>query len=205
MLCLRMLSILWFFSFLSSQTIVGSKHDFTASGFAWYTSDEICIICHTPHTADLTVAEAPLWNHEVTSATFTPYSSTTFDAQPGQPDGVTKLCLGCHDGTTAVDSWGGTTGEIVWPSFHGDVMGTNLGNDHPVSFTYDAALASADGELADPTAVSSGLGGTIADDMLTGGKIQCNSCHDVHNGTGLEYLLVKSNAGSGLCLTCHEK
>ena len=35
-------------------------------------------------------------------------------------------------------------------------LGTDLRNDHPISFTYDAALASADGELRTPP---SSLGG----------------------------------------------
>ncbi|NOY60274.1 MAG: cytochrome C, partial [Calditrichaeota bacterium] len=81
-------------------------------------------------------------------------------------------------------------------------------NDHPVSFTYDAALASTDGGLYDPTSQTSGLGGTIDADMLYSSKLQCASCHDVHNnhsnGTS-GHLLVKSNASSALCLTCHNK
>lgn len=41
--------------------IEGSKDDFSGSG--WTT--EICEPCHTPHNADTTVIDAPLWNHQV--------------------------------------------------------------------------------------------------------------------------------------------
>ncbi|NOX37617.1 MAG: cytochrome c3 family protein [Calditrichaeota bacterium] len=186
----------------NAQTIVGSPHDF--SGETWNPTGEICVVCHTPHHADITVTDAPLWNHEVTSATFTPYTSSTLDATVGQPDGVSKLCLSCHDGTVALDNFGGKTSGTTYIT--GDEnLGTDMRDDHPVSFVYDAALASADGELYDPTTAQSGLGGTIDEDMLVNHKLECSSCHDVHNGSGVAKLLVKSNANSDLCLTCHAK
>jgi hypothetical protein len=55
----------------------------------------------------------------VTQGTFTPFTSATLDAIVGDPDGVSKLCLSCHDGVTAVDSFAGTTGTI----FVGDGAG----------------------------------------------------------------------------------
>ena len=182
--------------------ISGSAHDFSTKGWS---GGEICVVCHTPHNSDNTVTSAPLWNHEVTAATFTLYSSSTLDAVVGQPDGNSKLCLSCHDGTVALDNFGGTT---VGTSFiNGEKkLGTDLSNDHPVSFTYDATLATTDGGLYDPTSQTSGLGGTIDADMLYNNELQCASCHDVHNNSGVsDHLLVKSNASSALCLTCHNK
>ncbi len=190
-------------TFLFGQTITGSAHDF--SGEQWNSTGEICIVCHTPHHADVSVTDAPLWNHEVTAATFTPYTSSTLTATDvGQPDGSSKLCLSCHDGTVAVDNFGGQTGGNDFVTGN-DLIGTDLTDDHPVSFVYDAALATNDGGLFDPTTTNSGLGGTINDDMLIGTKLQCASCHDVHNGSGVANLLLKSNANSDLCLTCHNK
>lgn len=187
---------------LGAQSIVGTDHDFSTDG--WNTTGEICIVCHTPHNADVSVTNAPLWNHQVTVATFALYSGATLDATMSQPDGASKLCLSCHDGTIALDNFGGKTDGT--PKITGDaLLGTDLSNDHPVSFTYDAALATTDGGLYDPTTVNSGMGGTIDDDMLFGGELQCSSCHDVHNGSGEAHLLVKANTGSGLCLTCHNK
>jgi len=182
--------------------ITGSEHDF--SGKSW-SGGEICIVCHTPHNADTSVAGAPLWNHEVTVATFTLYSGpgTLNATDMGQPAGVSKLCLSCHDGTVALDSFSGSTGSEYMTG--SELLGTDLSNDHPISFTYDAALATADGGLFDPTTQSSGLGGTIDVDLLMGNKLECSSCHDVHDKYGNSKLLVVSNAGSALCMTCHDK
>jgi predicted CXXCH cytochrome family protein len=182
--------------------ITSSSHDFQSSG--WNSTGEICVVCHTPHAADTTVVDAPLWNHEVTAATFTPYpSGGTMQAAPGQPDGSSKLCLSCHDGTVALDNFGGATGGTNYVS-GATLIDVDLRDDHPVSFTYDATLASNDGQLYDPTTQTSGLGSTIDVDMLFSGKLQCASCHDPHDA-GVAKLLVKSNAASDLCLTCHIK
>lgn len=185
-----------------SQTILNSAHDF--SGETWNTTTEVCIVCHTPHNADISVSEAPLWNHETTAASFTPYSSPTLDATVGQPSASSKLCLSCHDGTIALDNFGGTTGGTSFIT-GSTLIGTNLLDDHPISFVYDAALATTDGGLYDPTTANSGLGSTIDADLLFGGQMQCASCHDVHNGSGESYLLRMSNNASALCLTCHNK
>ncbi len=184
------------------QGITGSAHDFSTKN--WNNSGEICIVCHTPHSADITVSDAPLWNHEVTTATFTIYASSTIDATMGQPGASSKLCLSCHDGTVAVDNFGGTTNGTKFVS-GGDLIGTDLSSEHPISFTFDDALASTDGGLHAPTSTNSGLGSTIDADMLIGGKMECASCHDVHDAAGNSKLLVKSNAASALCLTCHDK
>ncbi|MFQ5696997.1 MAG: cytochrome c3 family protein [Myxococcota bacterium] len=184
----------------SLAAITGTDHDFSTQGFS---GGEICVVCHTPHFSDTTVVDAPLWNHELTTQSFTPYSSATLDAAVGQPQGISKLCLSCHDGSVAVDAFGGKPGGsfFVPPQ---DQVGTDLSNDHPISFVFDASLASTDGSLFDPTTKSSGLGGTIDQDMLFSGNLECASCHDVHD-SGFPEFLVKSNAGSGLCLTCHDK
>ncbi|MFZ4399134.1 MAG: cytochrome c3 family protein [Bacteroidales bacterium] len=190
-----------------SQHIAGSSHDFSTQ--TWNTSGEICIVCHTPHNANTSVLDAPLWNHTLSAtASFTMYTSSTMNSTAGQPDGSSKLCLSCHDGTVALENFGGvTTGTHLLTGT--TLLGSNLSNDHPISITYDAALATADGGLHNPNTALSGLGGTIAANMLIGGKMQCSSCHDVHNSAGgvpgVTSLLRKSNVGSALCLTCHNK
>lgn len=184
------------------QGITGSSHDF--SGETWNSSGRICVVCHTPHNADASVNNSPLWNHETTTATFTLYSTATLDATPGQPDESAKLCLSCHDGTVALDNYGGTTTGTDFITGNA-LLGSDLANDHPVSFTYNTALATSDGELFDPSTANSGLGGTIDDDMLLAGKMQCASCHDVHNTSGVSKMLRKGNSASALCFTCHDK
>ncbi len=182
--------------------ITGSAHDFSNAG--WNTTGETCIVCHAPH-GGAALSDAPLWNHSLTTQNFTLYSSPTLHAADlSQPAGATRLCLSCHDGTIALDSFGGTTGT----NFQGNPIAPsgNLGSEHPISFTYNDALSIADGGLNPPSTTTSGLGGTIADDLLFNNRVECASCHDVHNALGTGgFLLVKSNAGSGLCLTCHAK
>jgi len=185
--------------------ITGSGHDFKSK--SWNTTGEICVVCHTPHNASSTIA--PLWNHVLTSATFILYSSPSLNATVGQPSASSKACLSCHDGTVALDSFGGKVGTNFISGE--DKLGTDLSNDHPVSFTYDTALATADGTLSNPTVKTVGaLGGkTIDAAMLIGHKVECASCHDVHADKGdsatAAHLLLVNNAASTLCLTCHNK
>jgi hypothetical protein len=192
-------------------TITGSAHDFTSQ--AW-SGGRICVACHTPHKSDTSVTDAPLWNHKLSTATYTLYSSPTLNASVSQPGGNSKLCLSCHDGTVAVNSFGGTTGTTMISTANN--IGSNLKASHPIGFTYDTALATADGSLFDPAVKSVTIGsgtqtrtGTVNAMLLYGSKMECDSCHDVHNtftvgaaGSGL----VKVDAGgSKICLACHNK
>lgn len=201
--------------------ITGSKHDFSTT--SWSTNNygtnaaaqkEICRPCHVPHKALST--SIPLWNHsDTTNGTFVLYSSGTLNATNtiGQPTGISKACLSCHDGSTALDSFGGQTGTQFIPASGRVGYGGNLTKDHPIGFEYTAALATADGELYNPTTTDSGLGLQIDDDMLFDNgsgsktKMECASCHDVHNtkSAGNSKLLLIANNSSALCLTCHNK
>jgi predicted CXXCH cytochrome family protein len=119
--------------------------------------------------------------------------------------------MSCHDGTVSVLSMynppnSGTptvsaiasridgTGRIISNSN----VGTSLSDDHPVNFTYNTALAGADGGLKDPA------GDAVVRGLLIGGTVQCSSCHNAHDPANGAFLRV-SNAGSALCLTCHIK
>ena len=103
--------------------------------------------------------------------------------------------------SVALENFGGVTSGTNFVTGTA-LIGSDLSNDHPISFTYDAALAIADVGLFDPAATASGLGGTITTDMLFGNKMQCTSCHNPHDATNGKFLR-KSNTGSALCLTCH--
>lgn len=183
----------------ANASIVGSPHDFSTSARAT-ASGEICTFCHTPHRQATESSEiTPLWNHATTTATFTLYSSASLNAAPGQPDSNSKACLSCHDGTVAIDAFGGRTGGMIISGRR--LLSTDLSNDHPVSFTYDAALAAADGGLVTPasaSAVSAGI-------PLFAGKLQCGSCHQVHDNSMHQPFLRADRAGSQLCLRCHTK
>ncbi len=93
--------------------------------------------------------------------------------------------------------------------------GGDLTDDHPISITYDAALSVTDPGLHNPDTTTVTIGeagdknrtGSVTDLMTSAGSVQCNSCHDVHNGftVGGTPLLKVSNQGSVICLTCHNK
>ncbi len=218
-------------------TIVGSKHDFSQAVNTWnFTAPvaasyqgQICLPCHTPHTANITTAgsNAPLWSHQLSTQTYTLYSGYKFtSSQHGsstqtQPDGSSKLCLACHDGTVALAGFtvGGSAAyaaSATIATFNGGSgvgnanQGTDMSTTHPISFVYDVNLSNNDRHLYNPSSTMSGVhGGTINADMLETAadgtaKMQCISCHDPHNAAGANHLLIKSNAGSALCYTCHK-
>ena len=179
-------------------------------------TQEICVYCHTPHGAT-TSPGTPLWNRALNNTTYTPYSSsslqaTDLDVTSAALAAPSKLCLSCHDGTIAIGSvintpGSGTTGSISLVNTgpagkmpygrgaanadHGFTrnLGTDLRNDHPISFTYNSALASADGELrnpagsTEPTIIADRSVGVKPQFPLTGGKVQCTTCHDPHKET----------------------
>ncbi len=179
--------------------ITGSAHDF--SGDSWNTTGEICVTCHTPHHA--MAGKKVLWNHELAdNSTYANNLETAFGTTWGTPDGPSLLCLSCHDGTVALDNFGGETSGTNFIDPAGQVGdGTTLDGNHPISIDYNAALVTS-GELFDvSTAESNGVNiyGSAP------GRIQCGSCHDVHNSQNIDGLLRTSNAASALCMACHNK
>lgn len=169
-------------------------------------TDGGCAGCHAAHnSADpctpFDAVQVPLWKGVLApSAGFTPYDSPTLDAADvGQPDGDSLMCLSCHDGTTQSTSVTNIAGN--------DNLGRDLTDDHPISFQYTATLPANEigTGLYNPTSQPSGLGGTIDEDMLdAGNKMQCTSCHDVHEQHNLMALRIDNTSG-GLCKACHMK
>jgi predicted CXXCH cytochrome family protein len=205
----------------SAQSVVASKHDLSTGGGITNKSTnetQVCIFCHTPHQT--TVTASPLWNKTLSSqGSYGVYASSTLNATvsdiaPGT--GVSNLCMSCHDGTVAVNSLGNSssvgtptmgtgteldaTGKIA--SGRNANMGTSLTNDHPINFTYDAALATADGGIVTPNSASYvDAAHTVP---LYATKVQCASCHNPHSNANTSFLRV-ANTGSALCLKCHSK
>ncbi len=235
--------------------VAGTRHNLSVSGPGEVRASgesQLCVFCHTPHAAE--AGATPLWNRALSGATYTPYTSTSLDAELlqgilAQPAGSSKLCLSCHDGTLAIGSVNVLDGEAganidmlgtdagAIPAGDGlqsgftRNLGADLGNDHPISFTYDGALARADGELRDP-AGSAHIG--VRDIGVkplvplepTGpggdGQVQCATCHDPHlraadpqeNAKFLRlHRLQRAAPGGGafspandlICLACHDK
>jgi hypothetical protein len=224
--------------------IVGSPHDFSGESWNVAPSDHnsVCGTCHTPHHADSSVV--PLWAHQTTTATFTMYNQANLAALgdtasqlqavvDNQPAGASKACLSCHDGTVAINTYGGATqGGVGVTITNSANLGTDLTHTHPISLTYNPALVGTgtgqDKWLFNPdsTSVLTPASGTFnpGNDMsingfLLGGnhRLECSSCHDVHNQLGTPFDIVNNpklvkivgvdaqNRGSLLCRSCHNK
>jgi predicted CXXCH cytochrome family protein len=176
--------------------IAGSGHDLSGKGWG---TNEICIFCHTPHNADRTISGAPLWNHQVTTATFTLYGSPSLKKAPEQPGGVSRLCLSCHDGTVAVDNFGGRTGGSHFVSTQNNLT-TNLSDDHPVSILWDH-------QTQQTACVNCHNFRSSAPRVIPffDGRVECASCHEPHNKAADVNMLRKSLSKSAICLHCHGK
>jgi hypothetical protein len=189
-----------------AQSISGSPHDLGADGgLDLDDQDRICVFCHTPHNADITL-DAPLWNHDMSAATYSYYSSTTYQGGAQSITGSTHsgLCMSCHDGTIALGALQNfpVVGTInTSQTMTGDAdFGTILTNDHPVGFSYDVSDA-ADAGVHPVATVEASLPLYGA-----GNNLECASCHNVHDYDGVSIPFLRaSNSGSLLCLTCHIK
>jgi len=210
----RILAIMAVAMLMSGATMAGiidgSAHDLSSGGpGAVYSTDEICVFCHTPHQPTAQTQE-PLWNHTLSSeASYGIYTSDTMDALAVEVVGsgtTSVLCMSCHDGTVAVGSMynfpgaaaptitaggGVSAGGMITSSAN---VGTSLSNDHPVNFTYADSVAADGTDLNDPPGTA----------VLFSGKVQCASCHDVHDNDNGAFLIM-SNADSALCTDCHAK
>lgn len=171
---------------------------------------EICVYCHTPHGANVSVTTAPLWNR-TTGAVVGLYSGLAINgdataATVAQTDA--PLCISCHDGNLsevlANEPNGGATNTAAYAFTSAAAnLGTNMNNDHPIGFNYSVADAG-DPELVAKATVQAAAGMSGALNYGGGDQMWCSSCHDVHNNTAAPFLRM-SNAGSNLCLTCHQK
>ncbi len=219
--------------------IIGSPHDFSGESWNNKASDQktVCSVCHTPHHADPTAG--PLWNHTMSGGGFTMYNNANspgadLKAVPDTSPAASSLaCLSCHDGTVAVSAYGGSPN----PSASGMITnsaniapGKDLSHTHPISFTYDATLLTLDKWLYNPDSttvtppVSGGGAFVSGTDMSINGfllngnhRVECSSCHDVHNQEGSPFDIVNNpklvkivgvdaqDNGSLLCRACHNK
>jgi hypothetical protein len=235
-------------------SVIDSKHNLSVTGpgpVKAVSETQICIFCHTPHGANQS-AGAPLWNHALSNATYTPYFSLSMDANPnpGPPGASSKVCLSCHDGTVAIGTVGSLNGKTgvtipmsgvaaagVMSNGEGETtgytrnLGTELSNDHPISFNYDDTLGGVngtDGELRSPP-VMDGAATVVGNRTaivkkptfpLENNQVQCITCHDPHLSTSVSPKFLRGNriqqllpptgglymaSNDIMCLACHDK
>ena len=201
-------------SMVQAGSITGTGHDLVSQGFD---AGENCVICHTPHNSDISVTTTPLWGQQPPSSTYDMYFTRDENIRE-QPTGASKLCLSCHDGVTAIDKFGDTGNSPFIGGNASNVSSNEKNKNHPLSIPFDSALAARNPSLYDPAVkqITIGIGGdrtrtgTIDELMLSNGRVQCNSCHDVHNNyvgdrQKDQPFLKVTRSGSQICLTCHNK
>jgi hypothetical protein len=202
-------------------SVIGTPHDL---------APEPCAMCHTPHSG---TGQYPLWNREQPSQTYTLYDSISFDMGPTTaPRSPSSLCLVCHNGIAS--ELVNYPGPCSNPDAAYDIevagcadLGTDLSNDHPISFNYNATadldnndfpVSNNVGSVSRPRfAIPGFISGTnyflYANSAATAAVDQwfeCATCHSVHDlanypGKGSEqvYFLRADNTGSQMCLDCH--
>ncbi len=173
-------------------------HDFSHE--SWLSVSKSCRMCHVPHRRRgrkriNRYANGLRWNPKITSFTYNLFNSfwsssltgmrdmvrTTpvTSRQGGLPDGLSKLCLSCHNGIIAPDVY-------------------NL--HHFISLEYDVTKT----ELREPDFTAFGVSGPISE-ILFDGKIQCPSCHDPHNEENVANTKLLRVDKLKICITCHKK
>lgn len=201
----------------AAQTVQGSLHDMNAVfGAGTIENNEVCLPCHAPHgMPDRTLTR--LWNHNMPVNNYAVYKGATLDE-------TSRKCLSCHDGTIAVDSYGGNNGgthKIGGTSATtGFLVGNNAGDlthDHPVGVKYDPIYYGT--RFVDPatwnTTTYTTVDGAIHNytgtvirtpSLITVGAdkiVSCYTCHHAHDHSA--GFLRMTNDKSQLCLTCHLK
>lgn len=213
--------------YAGTSDISSTRHNFSSSAIGTYKADgvtRVCVFCHAPHSPN--APQAPLWNRSLsTASSYVRYSSGSFDAEDisavsGSLTGSSKLCLSCHDGVMAIGTVGvlngmvnatitrdggqpmgqipvGTAGVLTGYTRN---LGTDLSNDHPISFVFDDTLSTRDGELrrlstAEPMQRDVDTGGAVIGIRAPGykpyfpleptgpggaGQVECATCHDPH-------------------------
>jgi predicted CXXCH cytochrome family protein len=227
------IAIVGFIPTSSGESIVGSRHDLSTAETPQvcefchtphHANDNITglpLWNRAETTQTFTTYGSPSMN----TTPGQPGSATSY------PGVSTRMCLSCHDGVNASAVVHGnvvsTKHDLVYPPgggmpdmtsypncerCHPDyysgrrrvlVLGTNLGNDHPVSMPYPNFAD--DPDFNSPPSASGGWGGTSKFDVkLFYGSVECSSCHEPHDPRYGSFLR-KPNTTSGLCLTCHKK
>ncbi len=159
----------------------------------------------------------PLWGHALSQEQYAlpeiRAGERTRRPAP-QPDGSSRLCLSCHDGTVALGEVAGESAPIrmlgrqhLSPGDRG-FLGTDLTGSHPVSFVLpDAAETN---QPADSDMTSRPLSEVKMNPMVRldeNDKMQCTTCHDSHSDRhyrpGEVPRFWVATSVDVVCLSCH--
>jgi hypothetical protein len=195
--------------------------NYKASNPADPRSLEVCVFCHTPHNG---ASARGLWNRKDTTQTFGQYTARSLHIRTdlkgisdyNEPNGSSRLCLGCHDGVTALGAVVAGYSNIAVNGSLGTAMsGTHVfdrtkvtNSHHPVSFNYARVQSSLVNYKAVPA------NGVVKLDGQ--GRMQCTTCHDPHQtkDTNMPFWVWDyippdppsdpANSHDAVCVTCHQ-
>lgn len=189
-----------------------------------------CVYCHIPPEREGKDSgekgSITGWNrNRPATDTYDLYDSRTLDNKVRTPSPISLLCLSCHDGTMAVDmtvfrpnGWRNSEDAAIHLRINGanDLMscgkchngkvahsiaikhiGQDLTNDHPISMTY-AGITHKDPDFRQPD----GPYGFDNGVKLYDNRVECATCHNVHNP---DITLLLREPADKLCETCHIK
>jgi hypothetical protein len=206
-------------SSLAQDSVVSTVHNLSVTGpgeIRSLTETEVCKFCHIPHNA---IEPEPLWGHGLSEVQQYEVpavrAEVTGQSLAPQPDGSSRLCLSCHDGTVALGEVAGermpipVVGEQRLRPGRRGYIGTDLTGSHPISFVVSDGLQEAMGSERDMRLKPVAVIGSDRDVKLDkNNKMQCTTCHDPHSDQFYQEgrvprFWVKPSV-EGVCLTCHE-
>jgi predicted CXXCH cytochrome family protein len=198
-------------------------------GLAFNDYRDPCVYCHLPDNADVTAlvgagAQIKDWNRFLPDTDYQLYDSDSLSSRPKGLGPESLVCLSCHDGSMAVDmvvskpaGWrpdeeaplhmrmakGGGMDRctqchdgITAHKMDNVIIGSDLRDDHPVGMKYP-------GTFDNPDYFRPAGGGRFSNGVrLFDGRVECASCHNVHDPQISPFMRVEQKK---LCLTCHNK
>jgi len=202
------------------DSVAATLHNLSVSGpgtIRALNESEICKFCHIPHNA---IVPQPLWGHVLSRLEryeVPRLRGSRGVSQPApQPDGASRLCLSCHDGTVALGEIAGQARPIAMAGAQrlapgrAGFLGTDLSGSHPISFPLDDTLAAGDPDDTEHDLGYVPLAVVRSDPRVrldAQGKMQCTTCHDPHADRyyrpgRVPHFWVAPTIDE-VCLTCH--
>lgn len=191
--------------------IAGTSHDFSDESANTVTVG-LCTFCHTPHKA---IQTRLLWNHTLSTNTFSWDVTTTTGGTPYPQiatswQGPSKFCLSCHDGSVAI-------GDVAWfraasrtganrinadqhdggpTDPHQIAQGASMAGNHPVAhpFPFNGVASTYNGVTTGAAALLSGWKTDPAD---LGIRLFTQSGTNVSAGTAVGSTGIE-------CSSCHD-
>jgi predicted CXXCH cytochrome family protein len=172
--------------------ITGTAHDFSE---LFGGPGGMCAACHVPHVQAVAPTTQPATQPAV-EMFLLGGQRRVFVPNRYMPGPTSLICLGCHDGTVATSTISASHEMLAGIREGFAVPQGFVWRDHPIGVAYPDQEAG-----YRPRSFVLG-GGKI---RLPEGRIECVSCHDPHDLSGVPKMLVMSNRRSALCLACHIK